>query len=67
MTPANLPQRSQSVAIGIVGKIMGQEPYKSARRVFWIIDNWTTALLIEVRRPSTAYKSIRGCIEGRVR
>ena len=23
----------------LVGEIMGQEPYKSARRVFWIMDN----------------------------
>ena len=23
----------------LVGEVMGQEPYKSARRVFWIVDN----------------------------
>jgi DDE superfamily endonuclease len=26
-------------SIRLVGEVMGQEPYKSARRVFWIMDN----------------------------
>jgi hypothetical protein len=25
----------------LVGEVMGQEPYKSARRVFWIMDNYS--------------------------
>ena len=36
----------------LVGEVMGQEPYKSARRVFWIMDN---ARVIEGRRPPAAY------------
>jgi hypothetical protein len=38
-SPAALSQKWKAPVNQLVDEVMGQEPYKSARRVFWIVDN----------------------------
>lgn len=37
---------------------MGQEPYKSARRVFWIMDNYSAAILVHTPVHASRLKQI---------